>query len=225
MPRLHVSGFVAFSTVHTYLRKRYESDSNSLELLREHALSEITSPRCRLLLAILTRVSKFCLCLKVNMSNSTEKSNKSKSTNKKSQAEPFVWTDDEVDLLLSVVLEYKVSRTSENVDWETCQSKYSEILELFHRASILDNYEWILQFSMRRYRISSIYVIVFKSLRLQCVHTYPDSLRFQKFPLWRAFSNVCGYGVRFRRIRVDDKRNRNKMFADSNESGYVWTGP
>ena len=130
--RPHVSGFVAFSTVHTYLRKRYESDSNSLELLREHALSEITSPRCRLLLAILTRVSKFCLCLKVNMSNSTEKSNKSKSTNKKSQAEPFVWTDDEVDLLLSVVLEYKVSRTSENVDWETCQSKYSDILELFH---------------------------------------------------------------------------------------------
>ena len=52
--RPHVSGFVAFSTVHTYLRKRYESDSNSLELLREHALSEITSPRCRLLLAILT---------------------------------------------------------------------------------------------------------------------------------------------------------------------------
>ena len=130
--RPHVSGFVAFSTVHTYLRKRYESDSNSLELLREHALSEITSPRCRLPLAILTRVSKFCLCLKVNMSNSTEKSNKSKSTNKKSQAEPFVWTDDEVDLLFSVVLEYKVSRTSENVDWETCQSKYSDILELFH---------------------------------------------------------------------------------------------
>ena len=49
--------------------------------------------------------------------------------------------------------------------------------------------------------------------------------RFQKFPLWRAFSKVCGYGVRFRRIRVDDKRNRNKMSADTNESGYVWTGP
>ena len=24
---------------------------------------------------------------------------------------------------------------------------------------------------------------------------------------------------------MDDKRNRNKMFADTNESGYVWTGP
>ena len=24
---------------------------------------------------------------------------------------------------------------------------------------------------------------------------------------------------------MDAKRNRNKMFADTNESGYVWTGP
>ena len=153
------------------------------------------------------------------MSNSTEKSNKSKSTNKKSKVEPFVWTDDEVALLLSVVLEYKVSRTSENVDWETCQSKYSDILELFQAQypSPENAAQLGKEFSMRRYRISSIYVIVFKSLRLQCVHTYPDSLRFQKFPLWRAFSKVCGYGVRFRRIRVDDKRNRNKMFADTNE--------
>ena len=50
-------------------------------------------------------------------------------------------------------------------------------------------------------------------------------LRFQKFPLWRAFSKVCGYSVRFRRIRVDESRIRNKMFADTNESWYVWTGP
>ena len=71
------------------------------------------------------------------MSNSTEKSNKSKSANKKSKAEPFVWTDDEVDLQLSVVLEYKVSRTSENVDWEICQSKYSDILEL-NESKIFD---------------------------------------------------------------------------------------
>ena len=75
------------------------------------------------------------------------------------------------------------------------------------------------------YQFSSIYVIVFKSLRFQRVHTYPDSLRFQKFPLWRPFSKVCGYRMRFRRIRVDAKRNRDKMLADTNEFGYVWTGP
>ncbi len=82
-----------------------------------------------------------------------------------------------------------------------------------------------LHFRVGGYQFSSIYVIVFKSLRLQRVHTYPDSLRFQKFPLWRPFSKVCGYSMRFRRIRVDAKRNRNKMLADTNESGYVWTGP
>ena len=38
-----------------------------------------------------------------------------------------------------------------------------------------------------------------------------------------AFSKVCGYCVRFRRIRVDQGHIRNKMFADTNESGYVWT--
>lgn len=61
------------------------------------------------------------------MSNSREKSSKSK----KNKTENFVWTDDEVELLLNVALEYKTTRTAENVDWETCQTKYSDILELF----------------------------------------------------------------------------------------------
>ena len=74
-------------------------------------------------------------------------------------------------------------------------------------------------------QFSSIYVIVFKSLRLQRVHTYLDLSRFQKFPLWRPFSKVYGYSMRFHRIRVDAKRNRSKTLADTNESRYVWTGP
>ena len=52
-----------------------------------------------------------------------------------------------------------------------------------------------LHFRVGVYQFSSIYVIVFESLRLQRVHTYPDSLRFQKFPLWRPFSKVCGYRI------------------------------
>ncbi|KAK7922230.1 hypothetical protein WMY93_009132 [Mugilogobius chulae] len=40
----------------------------------------------------------------------------------------FVWTDKEVELLLSVVLEYKVNKTHESIDWESCQSKYMDIL-------------------------------------------------------------------------------------------------
>ena len=49
-------------------------------------------------------------------------------------------------------------------------------------------------------------------------HAYPDSLWIS------TISDVSGYSMRFV-IRVNAKRNRNKMFADTNESRYVWTGP
>ena len=42
-----------------------------------------------------------------------------------------MWTDDEVELLLKVTLEYKVNQTAKNIDWESCQTKYSDILDLF----------------------------------------------------------------------------------------------
>ncbi|RXN14648.1 tripartite motif-containing 16-like protein [Labeo rohita] len=41
----------------------------------------------------------------------------------------FKWTDNEVELLLRVTQEYKVAKASENIDWETCQNKYTEILD------------------------------------------------------------------------------------------------
>ena len=64
------------------------------------------------------------------MSKAKGKENKTaevKNANKKA----FVWTDDEVELLLSVVNDYKVSKAMVNTDWESCQSKYTDILELF----------------------------------------------------------------------------------------------
>lgn len=38
----------------------------------------------------------------------------------KNKTENFLWTDDKVEHLLNVILEYKVKRTAENVDWESC---------------------------------------------------------------------------------------------------------
>ena len=38
----------------------------------------------------------------------------------------------------------------------------------------------------------------FRKFAVTRVHTDTISLRCQKFPLWRAFSKVCGYIVRFR---------------------------
>ena len=57
------------------------------------------------------------------------------------------------------------------------------------------------------------------------VHTYPDTQRIQKFPLWRAYTEISGYTERIRRTRVDARCIRTKKFADTKISGYVWTGP
>ena len=50
---------------------------------------------------------------------------------KKTAPLTFSWTDDEVELLLKVTNEYKVSKTADNVDWESVQKKYSDILDRF----------------------------------------------------------------------------------------------
>ena len=45
------------------------------------------------------------------------------------------------------------------------------------------------------------------------VHTKTHKQRFQIYPLWRAFSNLCVYGERFHRLRVDGRPKRIKKFA------------
>ena len=46
----------------------------------------------------------------------------------------FTWTDDEVELLLKVTNGYKVQKSTESVDWESVQSKYGDILDMFQAA-------------------------------------------------------------------------------------------
>ena len=57
------------------------------------------------------------------------------------------------------------------------------------------------------------------------VHTYPDTQRIQKFPLWRAYTEISGYTDCIRQTRVDAGCIRIKKIADTKISGYVWTGP
>ncbi|KAK0154840.1 hypothetical protein N1851_002846 [Merluccius polli] len=47
------------------------------------------------------------------------------------KAESFVWTDCEVELLLRLTLDYKANKLQENVDWESCQSKYLDLANAF----------------------------------------------------------------------------------------------
>lgn len=49
----------------------------------------------------------------------------------RARVESFVWTDDEVELLLRVTLDYKSTKLKDNVDWESCHSKYSDIMDAF----------------------------------------------------------------------------------------------
>ena len=42
-----------------------------------------------------------------------------------------MWTDSEVELLLKVALDYKASKAQDNLDWESCQSKYVDMLAHF----------------------------------------------------------------------------------------------
>ena len=51
--------------------------------------------------------------------------------NEKSKTDSFIWSDDEVELLLKVTLEYKTSNAMENVDWESIRSKYDDIFKRF----------------------------------------------------------------------------------------------
>ncbi|XP_062410311.1 uncharacterized protein LOC134100863 [Sardina pilchardus] len=56
-------------------------------------------------------------------------------TKTKRRTKSLVWTDDEVQLLLNITLDYKLSREAENVNWESSHRKYWDILQRF-----LDNY-------------------------------------------------------------------------------------
>ena len=57
----------------------------------------------------------------------------SKSTEnvKKKYADTYKWTDDEVELLLTVTKEYKTKQIAKSIDWEFCVDKYGEILEAY----------------------------------------------------------------------------------------------
>ena len=56
---------------------------------------------------------------------------KKQTTNAKDKTDYFSWSDDEVELLLSSTMDYKTSKEMENIDWESCQSKYQDIHDKF----------------------------------------------------------------------------------------------
>ena len=70
---------------------------------------------------------------KERAANAKDRTEKEKDGTTKEKEQTFVWTDDEVELLLNVTHEYKVKKAGENVDWESVRSKYSDIWEELKR--------------------------------------------------------------------------------------------
>ena len=51
------------------------------------------------------------------------------------QQDCFQWSDDEVELLLTLTYEYKVKHSGKCTDWEKLKTKYADILALFREQT------------------------------------------------------------------------------------------
>lgn len=58
----------------------------------------------------------------------------SSNTSLKTKRKEIVWSDDEAELLLNIVNDYKVAKATDSIDWESVKSKYKDIHELFISA-------------------------------------------------------------------------------------------
>ena len=94
------------------------------------------------------------------------------------------------------------------------QTKTVWILRHIGKMQTLRGKDWILSMTSSYSKTS-----------VSPVHTNTINLRFQKSPLWRAFSKTSVFSDRKRRIRVDGRLKRRKKSPFSKISGYVWTGP
>ena len=72
--------------------------------------------------------------IKAPAKEASGKPGKTTKTNKE-----FVWSNDEVQLLLETTADYKAPNKAECVDWESVKTKYKDILELFIVALPEDN--------------------------------------------------------------------------------------
>ena len=75
-----------------------------------------------------------------------------------------------------------------------------------HLGNALDKRDW-------RWHLTSAFSQRLRKYTFTAVHTKTHKRRFQIYPLWRAFSNLCVYGERFHRLRVDGRPKRIKKFA------------
>ena len=84
-----------------------------------------------------------------------------------------------------------------------CTAQHSCVRYL---GNALDKRDW-------RWHLTSAFSQRLRKYTFTAVHTKTHKRRFQIYALWRAFSNLCVYGERFHRLRVDGRPKRIKKFA------------
>ena len=135
----------------------------------------------------------------------------------KSKADSFVWTDDEVELLLKVTIEYNVCKTLENVDWESCMPdkvlRYSGSFCSAVSFATLDLALFFAQLSSGVGWTQHCDVIVFEKFCFHCPHEngvfkdFHSGARFEKLRFRSPFSpDTCGRKANPRRKSCVFKR-------------------
>ena len=49
----------------------------------------------------------------------------------------FMWSDEEINLLLHVVIDYKAGKAGGGVDWESVRSKYEDVTKMFLENTLM----------------------------------------------------------------------------------------
>ena len=73
---------------------------------------------------------------------------------KKEKKKEFIWSDDEVELLLNIANDYKASKAAESVNWESVKSKYGDICDLFIAALPADNSDVMRSFPHKKEEVT-----------------------------------------------------------------------
>ena len=67
-----------------------------------------------------------------------------------SKESSFVWSDDEVELLLDITIEYRAQKMLSGIDWESVTSKYADIANRF--IDVVEEYKTSSEDSSKDYR-------------------------------------------------------------------------
>ena len=128
----------------------------------------------------------------------------------KEKPDNFVWTDDEVQLLLKVTGEYKANKEMENIDWNEMFLKPTQS----HAQSFV--------FSKRNLNILLLLLHRFQKVPFSSVYTRPESPKTISFSNFSTLESVFRFFLchrkryhRIHRFLVNRRPKRKHIFADS----------